>query len=134
VVGVDSSYDGYRPEVLTDGRINPANVDWTAVAWASADQPVEHWIELRFAKPTAVRRVTVWWAKDEGQFRESATTELQVPDGEGWRTVATGKPGGGKTVIACPGGPVPAIRLRQPPGGGSASRPNLLWVSELDVE
>ena len=134
VVEVDSNFSGYRPNVLTDGQVNPDKVHWTDVAWASDDQPKEHWITLRFPKPTTVRQMTVWWAKDEGQLRASATLDLQVPDGDDWRTVAMGEPQGEQTILAAPGGPLTALRLRQPAGGGSRARPNLLWVSEIATE
>jgi len=134
VITVDSNFDGYRADVLTDGKVNPADVHWTDVAWASADQPAEHWITLQFPQPLAARKVTVWWAKDNGQLMASATLEVQVPDGEGWRTVATGKPSGEATGVELDGSAVKALRLRQPAGGGSRERPNLMWASELAVD
>ena len=133
VVTVDSNYDGYHPEVLTDGRINPADAHWTDVAWASGDGG-EHWIELDLPRPTMVEQVTVWWARDEGRLKASGQLELQTPQGDGWQTIAKGQPADGRTTFALDGKPQGKLRLRQAAGGGSADRPNLMWVTEIAVE
>jgi hypothetical protein len=134
---VDSAYSGYDAEPVNDGIIYPAeDTHWTDEAWASAEEQRDHFIELRFAEPREVGRVAVYWSLDAGTPRTSAEVQVQVPEGEGWRTVAS----------ATPTEPVPvtiikleapvtaeAFRILQPQGKGPAGRPNLMWVREVEL-
>ena len=138
IVGVDTNFEGYTPETLTDGKANPQTTDWTRVAWASDEGAGAHWIELRFPQPAPVRQVRVWWALDSGRLHVSKQIEAQVKEDQGW-VRAEGqevKPGDkpGVTVISLPGRPLSALRLYQPPRSGSADRPELMWVTEIEVE
>lgn len=136
-VSVDGSYGGYDPSPLTDGIIHPsADAHWTKEAWASAETADDHWIELRFDEPRTVTRAVIYWSRDAGIPRTSVEAALQVPEGDGWRTVMSVTPERQSewTEIALEG-PVTAtaFRLLQPAGKGSESRPNLMWVREVEM-
>lgn len=137
IVAVDSNYSGYGPEPMTDGKINPASEDWTKVAWASGEHDGPHWIELRFPSPTKVREVRIWWASDTGKLHASRQVEAQVQKDGDWVPIdgqevkAGDEPG--LTVIRLPGGSLKALRILQSPHCGSADRPDLMWVTEVEV-
>jgi len=136
-VTVDSAYGGYDAEPINDGIVYPAeDAHWTDEAWASADEQRDHFIELRFAEAREVAKVAIYWSLDAGIARTSAEVQVQVPEGDGWRTVAT----------ATPAEPVPmtiikleapvtagAFRILQPKGKGPAGRADLMWVREVEL-
>ncbi|NUQ01695.1 MAG: hypothetical protein HUU35_17770, partial [Armatimonadetes bacterium] len=135
LVKVDSTYPGYTAMVLTDGRVNPADADWSKVAWASGEGGA-HWVELRFPQPVAVKRLRLWWAKDNGVLHVSRKVVVERQEGGAWKTIEgqQTRREGEATVVDLPDSPVAALRLVQPDGGGSPERPGLLWLSELEVE
>lgn len=136
-VTVDSCFSGYDARPINDGIVYPpAMAHWTEEAWASAEEERAHFIELHFPEPRWVERVAIYWSLDAGIPRTSAEVQVQVPEGEGWRTVATVRPPKPVPVTNIRLEPpviVTALRLFQPPGRGPAGRPNLLWVREVEV-
>jgi hypothetical protein len=122
---------------MTDGKINPASQDWTKVAWASGEHDGTHWIELRFPNPTKVSEVRIWWAKDAGKLHISRRVEAQVQKADDWvRTDGQELKAGdepGLTVIRLPAAPLKMLRILQPARGGSPDRPDLMWVTEVEV-
>jgi hypothetical protein len=135
-VSVDSSFSGYDATPINDGIIHGEGLHWTKEAWASADSNKAHWIELKLPAPISVGRASVYWSLDAGVPRTSQEVQLQVPQGEGWRTVATLKSSR----------PVPQsdlkldqpissdrFRLLQPEGKGSPMRAGLMWVREVEL-
>lgn len=136
-VTVDSAYAQYTTRPINDGIVHvPAGAHWTEESWASKDEAGEHWIELAFAQPRSARRVVIYWSLDGGVARTSREVALQVPAGDGWRTVQTVHPGEleEETVIELDR-PVTTARLRllQPAGAGPSDRPNIMWVREVEV-
>jgi len=136
-VTVDSFYFGYDKLAITDGVRDGAGLDWTETAWASDEGMVPHWAQFDFEKPTILREVRIFWAFDSGKHWTSR--ELTV---EGWRPGATAwevlaRHGDGtlvpETRLAFPAGEYTRIRLYQPPGGGAAERPGLLWLGEVEA-
>ena len=134
---VDSNYAGYGAEPLTDGKTNPRGTDWAQRAWASDENAGPHWIELRLPQATPVRAVRVWWAEDAGELHASRQVEAQAREGGEWRAVTgqevqpDAEPG--VTVIHLPPKAVKELRIHQAPHGGSASRPDLMWVTEVEL-
>ncbi len=134
---VDSQYNGYSAAPITDGVVHVAeDAHWTAEAWASADDETDHFIELSYPEEREVKRVVVYWSQDAGTPKTSRELRLQVPDGDGWRTVMTVLPSGleEETVLELDE-PVTLARLRllQPAGKGPAERGNVMWVREVEV-
>ncbi|MCD6361449.1 MAG: discoidin domain-containing protein [Armatimonadetes bacterium] len=136
-VTVDSAYSGYDATPINDGIVHvPADAHWTEESWASADEEKEHWIELAFEHEHAIKRVVIYWSLDAGKPKTSREVRLQVPDGDGWRTVQTVMPAAleEETVLELDR-PVTTGRLRllQPAGRGPSERPNIMWVREVEV-
>jgi len=138
IVVVDSNFEGYGPDPLTDGGVNPRDADWSRAAWASSEGEAPHWVELRFPQPVPVRQVRVWWALDGGRLHASTQVEVQVKQGAAWVCAEEqeARPGEqpGLTVITLPGQPLSALRICQLAHGGSTDRPDLMWVTEVEVE
>ncbi|HEY8486718.1 MAG TPA: hypothetical protein VIL11_04935, partial [Limnochordales bacterium] len=140
-VRVDSSYPGYGPGPLNDGvRNDVLEVGrWAEVAWASAERPGEHWIELRWPQAVRVERVDVYWALDRGRYFPSRALRLEFEDEEGrWHTLweyLMPEAGHDLSRTSFSTRPVAtrAVRLVQPDGQGPAGRPLLMWVAEVEV-
>jgi hypothetical protein len=136
-VVVDSCFPGYDAKPINDGiAYPPPTVHWTAEAWASAEEERDHFIELRFPEARPIGRVAIYWSLDAGIPRTSAEVQVQVPAGQGWRTVATARPTEPVPMTVLPletPVTVAALRLFQPAGQGPAGRPNLLWVREVEL-
>jgi len=135
-VTVDSTYEGYNPGPLTDGKINPKTDDWTQVAWASQDAPTDHWVQLDFPQPRKTQQVTIHWAWDNGAYFTSRKLVLEIKQGNTWTPVeatATSDDKGTQTTLTF--GPLEAaqLRIRQPAGAGPITRPDIMWVTELEV-
>lgn len=135
-VTVDSNFSGYDATPINDGIIQGEGLHWTKEAWASADSANPHWIEMKFPASVSVGRASVYWSLDAGVPRTSQEVQLQVPQGDGWRTVAT---------LKSPR-PVPQselkldqpvtsdrFRLLQPEGKGAPTRTGLMWVREVEL-
>jgi serine/threonine protein kinase len=138
-VTVDSSYDGYDAEPLTDGETDVqkiARLRYNRGNWSSAETPDAHWIELAFEKPTRVAAVYVYWGFDKNRFMPSRRVELQVPDERGsWRALSSMEPGNDYDRMAFEFAPIEVDRVRilQPAREGPANRPFVMWVREVKV-
>lgn len=136
-VTVDSCYEGYRADPLADGKINPPDQDWSAVAWASAEEDGEHWVRLEFPAPQTVTRLVIHWALDNGAWYPSRRFVVETLRDGAWTPIpdaaADAAPNGSSTAVSWPPARLTSLRLRQPAGGGSPTRPDLLWISELEV-
>ncbi|MBI3923007.1 MAG: discoidin domain-containing protein [Armatimonadetes bacterium] len=136
-VTVDSSYEGYNPTPLTDGRINPKTDDWASVAWASEEGATEHWIQLDFPAVQRISGVVIHWAFDSGSYYDSQKVLLEVKQGAIWSPVNVSEinrdNSGAKTALRFAALETRCLRIRQPVGGGPTGRPDILWVSEVEV-
>ena len=136
-VTVDSKYGGYSTVPINDGVVHVLEgAHWTEESWASADKEGAHFIELAFEQAHALARVVVYWSLDGGTPKTSRLVHLQVPQGDGWRTLATVTPAGleEETVFELPA-PVSTRRLRllQPNDKGPHGRSKIMWVREVEV-
>ncbi|HUS80344.1 MAG TPA: discoidin domain-containing protein, partial [Armatimonadota bacterium] len=114
----------------------PADAHWTEESWASADMPEDHFVALDFGDTKSITRVVIYWSLDAGIPRTSHEVQVQVPEGEGWRTVATARPTAPEeeTWIELEQPLITSrLRLLQPSGQGPEGRPNLMWVREVEV-
>ncbi|OGV93212.1 MAG: hypothetical protein A3K19_33990 [Lentisphaerae bacterium RIFOXYB12_FULL_65_16] len=135
-VTVDRNYAGYDPSPINDGVTQGEGLHWTKEAWASADEAQDHFIVLTFGQPRAIGRAVVYWSLDAGVPRTSQEVQFQVPEGDGWKTVAVATNAGltPQTEIRLDA-PVTCDRFRllQPQGKGSPERRNLMWVREVEL-
>ena len=137
-VAVDSSYDGYSTRPLTDGESDVRRIGamrYNEGNWASDETPVAHWVELTFEKPVHLGAVYVYWGFDRARFMASRRVELQVAEGEEWRTVSVMEPDKNYDRTAFEFAPVRAARARilQPERQGPPGRPFVMWVREVKV-
>ncbi|HEY0384647.1 MAG TPA: protein kinase, partial [Pyrinomonadaceae bacterium] len=138
-VGVDSSFDGYNADPLTDGETDVrriAQLRYNKGNWASAETNEAHWIELGFARPTLIAAVYIYWGFDRNRFMPSRRVELQVTDEQGaWRAVSTIEPDNDRDRMAFDFPPLKTTRLRifQPVQKGPMGRPFVMWVREVKV-
>ncbi|MBM3500897.1 MAG: discoidin domain-containing protein [Armatimonadetes bacterium] len=134
---VDSHFPNY-PDVipLQDGRTRlPGDHCRNDVSWASAESPDPHWVEIDFGQVRRITRVSLGWAYYAGVYHTSQNWEVQLPDGNGWRTVWAAPPNGLEprpfTTARWGFAVTRKLRIYQPPGGGPQGRPDLLWLAEV---
>jgi hypothetical protein len=135
----DSSFSGYDDmAVLQDGIKPEAGSSLPgSISWASAETDAPHWVEVDFGQPREVREVSLHWANYSHELHTSRCFEVQVPEGDGWRTVyrspeAGEKPGACTTAEFAPQ-TLSRLRVYQPAGCGSPARPNLMWLTEIEA-
>ncbi len=116
-----------RTSLLTDGNLESA--------WASEDTDAEHWVELTLPEAGNVRRVALHWPEWRSRFRTSNAYRVEgLADGS-WRTLAgiASNPERPWTAHEVePAATLAAVRIVQPPGGGSSEHPNRLWLSQVE--
>ncbi|HEX8473932.1 MAG TPA: protein kinase [Pyrinomonadaceae bacterium] len=138
-VDVDSSFDGYTTEALTDGITDVrriAAMRYNKGNWASAETPLPHWIEFSFEQPTRVTAVYVYWGFDRNRYVPSRHVELQMPDEQGgWKTISTLEPSEDFNRAAFEFAPIETLRFRifQPAQQGPKNRPFVMWVREVRI-
>ena len=135
----DSSFSGYDDmAVLQDGIKPEAGSSLPgSVSWASAETGAPHWLEVDLGQPRELKEVSLYWANYSHELHTSRCFEVQVPEGDGWRTVyrspeAGEKPGACTTAEFEPQ-TVSRFRVYQPAGCGSPARPNLMWLTEIEA-
>ncbi len=139
VVKVDSNFSSYPSLApLTDGfnRLSGSG-SGNDVTWASAEVTGDHWIDVTLPKAVPLSEVTLYWAYTGGTFYTSQNIEIQVAAGDGWKTVAKspaeGLQEGRNNTIKFNTVTTDHFRVYQPSGGGPASRPEIMWLAEVEA-
>jgi len=135
-VDVDSTYSGYSTRALTDGVTDTTGVDWNEAAWASEESGGPHWVRITFPEPSTVQSLSAWW-NTEGGVTYTSRRGAVIGWTESDEKVVLGEFTNQKSVpvtrVEFEPRKLKAIELRQPPRGGSETRPNLMWLSEIEV-
>lgn len=133
---VDSCYPNYSPETLTDGVVMEPGVSTTTVTWASADTEEPHWAMLAFDEPRRVEGLELFWAHYQGDYATSQRYTIEYWDGKGWKRLAQTKDAKPtkSSVHTFKAVTTSAIRVWQPAGGGCAARPNLMWLTDIQIK
>ena len=135
-VETDSTYSGYSTKPLTDGVCDTTGVPWNEAAWASEETGGPHWVEITFPEPAMMHTLSVYWNIEGGVTYTSrhGTVVGWTESGEkvtlGEFTNQTVVP---MTRVDFEPRKLKAIELLQPVRGGSDTRPNLMWLSEIEV-
>ncbi len=131
----DSLYAQYRLEPLNDGLQMYVGRDFTRRATATTETEEPHWVQVTFPGPRPVSRVVIYWAAEDDTLFSSRRFEVQAQVDEEWVSVAqlTEPDPTFFSVAQFDELQTTAVRILQPPGGGPAQRPNLLWVSEVEA-
>lgn len=136
-VSVSSSFGGYESTAaLNDGVTTmPGDSVGSDISWASAEVDTDHWAEVSLPQPTTISEVSVYWAAYTHVTHTPKHFEIQVPAGEGWKTVYASPAEGEKVSLVSTARFAPVkvskFRIFMPKGQGSLSRPNLLWIGEI---
>jgi|APTNR8051073442_1049403.scaffolds.fasta_scaffold00131_3 hypothetical protein len=136
-VTADSAYSGYTTAPLHDGIVETVGLIWHAAAFASAETAEPHWIRVQFPQTETVSSVTAHWNAESGALYASRRAEVwgRLPDG---RVAKLGAFDAASTStltrVSFAPTPVQGIEWRQPASGGSAARPDLLWMVELEIQ
>lgn len=130
----DSLFEGYAPGTLNDGIQTYAGADFTRQAMATAEMPTPHWAQITFPAERPVSRVVIYWAHDRGNLHAPRSFEVQVLEGEEWRTVFEGGEKAPPFFTVCEFEEVAttAVRIYQPTGQGGG-RADILWIAELEM-
>ncbi len=131
----DSLYAQYRLEPINDGLHSHVGASFSRRATATAESAQEHWVQVSFPGPRPVSRVIVYWPVEDGTTYTSGQFEVQLMIDDAWQTVARVQEPEPTAFSLAQFEQVQAtaVRIVQPPGGGSAQRPNLLWVGEVEA-
>jgi len=126
---------GYYPEAMSDGLVWPPDVHFTQKAWASVEAGGDDWLQFDWPGTITASRVIVYWQIFESKTMAAQQLLIQIPDGDGWRTVreATPHPDDAGTVITFDAIETTALRIMQPANQGPKHRPNLMWITEVQV-
>lgn len=135
-IQADSSYPGgYSPEVAIDGVWETTGLHWTKKAWASQDMAQEegHWLEITLPRPMPVAQAWIYWAIDNERVFSSRHYDIELWEGQAWRSVAQirDNPLSTVTISSWPAQTTQRVRIRQLRGGGPQSRPNIMWIAEI---
>ena len=144
-VSVDSTFSGYRPEVLVDGRWiekgqevpadwgNPNRLGNGGNTWASADVFQQHWIQLDWREPVEFNQVMIVWSLAEWRPR---AFRIEYCVNQRWEpvdcAVAAWEPTDRRCVIATPLLKVESLRIVQPAGCGGSRE--LMAAQEVAVD
>lgn len=115
-----------RTPLLTDGNLESA--------WASDDTEREHWVEITLPEETRIGRVALHWPEWRSRFRTSKAYRIEGLADRSWRSLAEvqSNPERPWTVHDVEPSQLAALRIVQPPGGGSPEQPNRLWLSQVE--
>lgn len=136
IVEADSTFDGYSLDRLRDGVTDAAGLEWHEAAWASGESASPHWVRIRFPLPTAINEARIVWHAEDGVAYTSRRGEwVGLLAGGGTLPIATFEEHEpvAETIIRFDSVQLDGIELRQPAGGGSPARPNLMWLRELEL-
>ena len=124
----------YPVAALTDG-VTEYQGTTRGRSWASTETATDHWVELSFTGPEGLGRVVLYWPRYPEVYNTARRVLVQVPEGDGWRTV-----GAVESRVPMPRseavfGPIEAARVRllMPAGHGAHHRPNILWLNEVQL-
>ncbi len=131
----DSLYAQYRLEPLNDGLQMLAGTDFTRRATATGESEEPHWVQVTFPGERPLSCVVIYWAVEGDAVFSSRRFEVQALLGEQWVPVAqVDEPEPVfVSMVRFDEVSATAVRVVQPPGGGPAQRPNLMWVSEVEA-
>jgi len=135
ITGSGNYPGGYTPAALADGLIWPEGVHFTVRAWASVEAGGDDWAQFHWPQPMTVSRVTIYWQVYQGRSQAARQVLVQVPEGEGWRTAVEAAPSPEDAATTIEFEPVRtgALRIVQPAGQGPEFRPNLMWITEVQI-
>ena len=134
-------FTDYSLAPVVDGIKDRKYLRWNLNSWASTENTSPHGIEIQLAKPMQGGNLQTTWAFDVyntagGLWFISRAYRIQVKAKaeDPWQTAADVKDNQSKvSVHPLPKEPFRFVRIVQAAGGGSASRPNIMWISQIEM-
>ncbi len=136
-VETSGDFPGYSPQPLRDGvtRPGPAAV-FNQAAWASAESSSAHWVRFSFPEPVEISEVKIYWNHEDGvtyTSREGLVRGVTQDGREQELDSFSNDESTEVTTLTFEPALLSSLEIRQPARGGSESRPNLLWLTEIEV-
>ena len=125
-----SVFGGYGVAAAVDGIEDRAKLPWSQAAWASAEVGETEWLEIRLPQPRGGGTLTIKWqpAHASRAFVVQTRSSLTSP----WRDAKrTDENRDEVCATVLPDEPYESLRIVQHAGGGSALRPNLMWIVQV---
>ena len=131
-----SCFMGYTVAAVVDGVQDRSTLDWSKRAWASAEEPnTPQQLLIDMPAATTGGTLKVTFAIDGGRPHPSRNFEVaaRADDQSPWEIIASVHDQTETTCsFALPAHPMRQIRIVQSAGGGSADRPDLMWVAQIE--
>lgn len=132
-----SVYPGYYAASLVDGVKDKDALSWRKRAWASWEKKDTHQLKFELPETTSASRLRITWAWDNGQIHTSRNFRIEVrPEGQenDWIEVADyADHTEAITTVDLNDNHFTALRVFQEIGGGSSSRPNIMWIEQIEL-
>ncbi|MFT3784859.1 MAG: endo alpha-1,4 polygalactosaminidase [Tepidisphaeraceae bacterium] len=135
VVTPSSCFGDYTVEPMLRPMENRGALHWTKQAWASGETGEPQWVEFALPQPIRAKTLQITWCIDGGVPHISRQYEVQVKQGDAWKTVE--KVNDAKDVVMrhpLPEADINGIRIWQAEKGGSTARPDLMWIAQVRLE
>ncbi|MPM21898.1 hypothetical protein SDC9_68348 [bioreactor metagenome] len=131
-VTVDGSFPGYTPYPIADGIRVPGAQYVNNLVWVSPPRPEEHWARLQWNGERPIRRVRLYWMSRGGLPQER---KIEARRNGVWRELIPAGPAAA-AVEVFDFAPVnaDAVQVTVPPGRGNRMTPNMIGLSEFEVE
>ena len=133
VILPSSCHGGYSVKPIVDGIANRSLLHWSESSWASAEIAGEAiWLDFEFDTPQSGGKLQIIWATDQGKTHMSQHYSIEVKVNGQWQQVSEAS--GSPVPVShhpLPAEPYMGIRIYQPAGGGSAQRPDLMWIAQV---
>jgi len=117
----------YDKAALNDGQVDP-RLPWRIAAWASDEGKEDKFAAFTLPEKQPLKRAIVYWESTPKKFT------VETSDGGEWTKFAEVAPTGPVTVVdLSKAGSIAKIRFVQKAGDGASSRPDLMWVREIEL-
>ena len=127
-------FAGYTVEPLVNPPQNRSELTWDKAAWASSEDGDPVWIEVNLPASRTNGSLAIDWHGSAGISRKF-TVQVRLDASTPWREVAAIADNRlQQTRHTLPETPYRHIRVYQGPQGGSAARPNLMWIARLALD
>ena len=127
-------FGGYAVAPVVDGLEDRTGSDWSKVAWASAEDGEPAFLEIRLPQPVTGGSLRIEWQARAASRRFAVQVRPEAAKGA-WSAVKSFQDNHDETTVVAlpPGERYQALRIFQDPGGGSADRPNLMWIARVKL-
>jgi hypothetical protein len=122
---------------LVDGIRDRKELGWLGGSWASIEDASPHAVEIRLSKPLKGGCLQITWASEgttHGYASRDYCVQVKAEADDPWKTVADVK--GNLDAIGrhpLPNEPFAFLRVYQLAGGGCSSRPNIMWIGQIEL-